>query len=404
MKQPEEVAAMLRLHSLGWGYKRIAVELGVSPNTVRAWLRKGGWRTYAHPRRPSTLQGREDWLRERFLAHRGNADVVRQDLAAAGVVVSLRTVERAVAAFRRDLRVEAEATVRFETPPGQQLQVDFTECYATIGGQRQRVHLCVLTLGYSRRIAAFARPSERQPQWLLAMEAAFERFGVPEELLLDNARALVDHHDAETREVRFNAKFLAFCRHWAVRPRACAPYRARTKGKVERSCGYVKRNAIAGREFASWEALQTWLDTWCDGVADKRVHGTTGEPPGVRFERDEARRMRKADRPSFLTTREVQRRVGPDHRVEIDTNRYTVPYVHIGRKVLVLIEGDALSVWLFGGECVAKHRLASGRHADVVDTAHLQGIARAADAGSPPENDPLARSLSVYEAVAGGAL
>jgi transposase len=405
MKQPDEVAAMLRLKGLGWGYKRIALEFGVSPNTVRKWLREGGWRRYERPRRSAKLDGREEWLRERFLKHRGNADVVRQELAAEGVLLSLRTVERAVEGYRRELRVEADATVRFETPPGRQLQVDFTECHALIEGQRQRIQLCVLTLGYSRRIAVFSRPSERQAEWLLAIEAAFARFGVPEELLVDNARALVHHHDVETRQVQFNTKFLAFCKHWAVRPVACAPYRAQTKGKVERSCGYVKRNAIAGREFASWEALQTWLDCWCGTVADVRVHGTIGEAPLARFEREEASQLREANRPSFLTMRELQRRVGPDHRVEIDTNRYTVPYVHIGRTVVVRIQDEALSVFLATGECVARHRLASGRHRDVVDPAHLQGIARSPlDVDDIADGEPLARALSVYEAAAGGAL
>jgi transposase len=72
---------------------------------------------------------------------------------------------------------------------------------------------------------------------------------VPEEVLLDNTRALVVHHDSLTREVCFNPRLLAFAKHWRFRPRACAPYRARTKGKDERGVGYVKSNAIAGRQF-----------------------------------------------------------------------------------------------------------------------------------------------------------
>ena len=89
------------------------------------------------------------------------------------------------------------------------------------------------------------------------MESSFLAFGgVPKEVLFDNPRALVTEHDAETRSVVFNAKLLAFARHWGFRPRACAPYRARTKGKTERGVGYVKRNAIAGRSFASWEAFE----------------------------------------------------------------------------------------------------------------------------------------------------
>ena len=86
----------------------------------------------------------------------------------------------------------------------------------------------------------------------------------------------------------FNAELLAFARHWGFRPRACAPYRARTKGKDERGVGYVKRNAIAGRSFASFAALEAHLDAWMREVADVRIHGTTGEAPVERFARDEA--------------------------------------------------------------------------------------------------------------------
>ena len=82
------------------------------------------------------------------------------------------------------------------------------------------------------------------------------------ELLVDNARALVSHHDAGTREVTFNETFRRFCEHWGVRPRACAPYRARTKGKDERAVQYVGRNAIAGRTFRSWEDFNAHLVRW----------------------------------------------------------------------------------------------------------------------------------------------
>src|SRR5206468_6002263 len=118
--------AMLRLRALGWGTRRIAAELGCDRETVRRYLAAGGWAPYRAPARPGVLAGHGAWLAERFRRHRGNADVVRQELAAElGITVSLRTVERAVAHLRRELAAEALATVRFETPPGSQMQIDF---------------------------------------------------------------------------------------------------------------------------------------------------------------------------------------------------------------------------------------------------------------------------------------
>lgn len=253
MIAPDEVATMVRLKALGWGVRRIARELGCSHMTVRRYLEANGWPGYRAPHRPRALDGLEAWLAERFRRHRGNADVVRQELAREhGIVLSLRTVERAVQELRRELLAEARATVRFETPPGRQLQIDFGSTLVAIAEETVRVFLFVATLGYSRRNFVAAFRNERQGAWLEGLERAFRHFGgVPDEVLLDNARPLVTHHDPRTREVVFNDRFHAFARYWGFRPKACAPYRARTKGKDERGVGYVKRNAVAGRRFAS---------------------------------------------------------------------------------------------------------------------------------------------------------
>jgi transposase len=231
MREPDEVAAMIRLKALGWGVRRIAQELGCSHTTVRRYLAAGGWTPYRTPERASALEGLEGWLAERLRCHRGNADVVRQELEREhGLKVSLRTIQRAVSPHRRELVAEARATVRFETPPGHQLQVDFGELRAPVDGESGRVYLFVATLGYSRRPYVQAFRHERQSAWLDGIEGAFRHFGgVTTEVLVDNAKALVTHHDAATREVTFNGRFLAFARYWGFRPRACAPYRARSE-------------------------------------------------------------------------------------------------------------------------------------------------------------------------------
>jgi transposase len=413
MQTLEDVAVMQRLRALGWGIKRIARELGVSKNTVRRHLRMGGWRPYRQPVRDHRLAGLEGWLQEHFHRHRGNAEVVRQELERVhGVVVSRRTVERAVAGWRQELHAEALATVRFETPPGQQLQVDFGTATVVIGGERVPVHLFVATLGYSRRHFVAVFRHERQSAWLEGLERAFEHFGgVPEEVLLDNAKALVVHHDLTTREVLFNERFRAFAAYWGFRPRACAPYRARTKGKDERAVGYVKRNALAGREFASWEALEAHLTGWMREVADVRVHGTLGEQPLERFARAEAAALRPLnERPSFQAVREVVRRVHSDACVEVGTNRYSVPWRLIGREVSVQVAEQEVRVF-HGANEVACHRRCEGQRQRRVERQHLAGIVGAARGGPntpPPQalptesESPLLRPLCEYEAVVGG--
>ncbi len=252
---------------------------------MRHWLARGDWRPCSSPSRSKKLDGLSDWLRERFRQHAGNA---RQELAREkNITVSLRTVERVVAPLRRELLIaEARATVRFETRPGEQLQIDFGERRVEIGGVAIKVFLFVATLGYSRRLHVRAYGHERQDSWFDGMESPFRAFsGVPREVLVDNAKALVLHHDPVSREVVLHPRLHAFANHWRFRIRACAPYRARTKGKDERGVGYVKSNAIAGRRFASWSELEAHLAAWTREVADVRVHGTTGETPASRFAR-----------------------------------------------------------------------------------------------------------------------
>jgi transposase len=414
MKAPDEVSAMQQLKGLGWGSKRIAAELGCSRNTVRYWLARGGWRPCASASRSKKLDGLSEWLRERFRRHAGNADVVRQELACEkNITVSLRTVERAVAPLRRELVAAARATVRFETQPGEQLQIDFGERRVEIGGVAVKVFLFVATLGYSRRLHVRAYGHEKQDSWFDGMESAFRAFGgVPREVLLDNAKALILHHDPASREVVLHPRLHAFANHWRFRIRACAPYRARTKGKDERGVGYVKSNAIAGRRFASWPELEAHLEAWTREVADVRIHGTTGETPIERFARDEVAALRPlTGTPPFVSARDLLRRVGADCAIELDGNAYSVPWRLIGERVRVTVGGGSVRV-LHGGREVAVHIELKGRHGRVTDDSHLAGIAGAhgrpvrviSASGENVEPSPplLLRPLAEYEAAIGG--
>jgi hypothetical protein len=296
--------------------------------------------------------------------------------------------------------------VRFETRPGHQLQIDFGEVRVWIGDERVRVHLFVATLGYSRRMHIQPSIRERQVDWFQGIEGAFLRFGgVPAEVLFDNAKALVEHHDAATREVRFNARLHAFARYWGFSPRACAPYRARTKGKDERGVGYVKRNAVAGRRFASWGAFVAHLEQWNREIADARVHGTTGELPLVRFA-DEAGALRPlGGRAPFGQLRDLVRKVRPDCAIDLDTNSYSVPWRLVGETVQVVVLAGRVIV-RHAGEVVADHPVCDGRRQRVVDRAHLTGLVGTGSfraATSPPIPPPaLLRPLAEYEALVGG--
>jgi len=176
--------------------------------------------------------------------------------------------------------------------------------------------------------------------------------------------------------------------------------------RLKNGVGYVKKNAIAGRSFASWEAFEAHLEAWTREVADVRIHGTTGAAPIARFLRDEAKALKPiAGIAPFRSLRELSRVVGADGMVEIDGNAYSVPWRLIGERVRVTVSDVAVRV--HHGICeVALHAVIGGRRRRVVDPAHYAGIA-ATDrsiAGAPtrPPAEDLARSLTEYETLIGG--
>ena len=172
MKTKEEMQCMLQLHRQGYTANRIATLMGCSRNTVVRYLQEDSWRPQRRRRR---LDGLESWLKERFVRHAGNADVVRQELLdELGVEASLRTVERALAPLRRELKAARLASAPFETEPGEQLQIDFgVKPRVAIGDRRATVHVFVATLGWSRRQYVAAYEDESQRAWFDGVEGRF---------------------------------------------------------------------------------------------------------------------------------------------------------------------------------------------------------------------------------------
>jgi transposase len=403
MVEAETVRQIRSFAALGWGSRRIAGELGIARKTVQRYMRGA---------EPDTQVRSKAWAlssEQRELAIKlfgetaeGNAVVVADLLAEKGVTVHPRTVQRIVRPHREAKRAAEVATVRFETAPGHQLQIDFGEKWVWIGEQRIRVMLFVAVLGYSRREFVQAFLSQRHDDWREGLANAFRHFGgVTQTVLIDNARALVLERDAERKTARIHPAFDAFCRDWGVTAQACQPYRARTKGKTERGVGYAKHNALAGRRFESFSALEAHLVRWM-AKADDRVHGTTHELPRERFERDEAKALRPLPaHPLPVRQRRLVRKVSIDCFVDVDTIRYSVPH-RLVRRSLEVVVGDAEVVVFDGTVIVARHARAAEPHQRVIDKAHFEGLCRVTTTDQVATG-AFARPLSDYAEAAGGA-
>jgi transposase len=399
------VTAIRDLASRGVGSKTIARQLGIARNTVRRYRRTPvaagvQVRPMARKLTDADRQTARDWYAG---VAAGNAVVVRRLLADRGVVVTARTIERVVADLRRAQRAAALATVRVETPPGEQLQIDFGQKRIAIAGVAVRVFLLVAVLSYSRRLFVKALLNERGDDWREGIAAAFRHFGgVPRVLLGDNARALVLGRDRTTGTVSFHPAYLAFCRDWDVQPRACAPYRARTKGKTEAGVKFVKHNALADLPFDSFAALEQHLAGWMV-VVDQRRHGTTREAPIVRFERDERGQLRPlADRALPRRVQRVRRRVALDAFVDVDTVRYSVPHRLVRDHVEVAVGDDRVEIF-HGPALVATHARSTEPFARVINPQHYAGLWRGdRDVVSTASLAGLGRDLADYAAIVAG--
>lgn len=405
MLHEETVQEVLARLARGESVKAIARELRMDRKTVKRWRRLGQWQPRQGRPRPRSLDPYLDRLAQRGPEVGWNAVVLHRELQGLGFTGGVQSVRRAIRPWRAEARWAAVATVRYETGPGEQAQVDFGQLRLWIGERDERVHLFVLTLGYSRRLWVRAYAHERLSALLDGHERAFRHFGgVPLTCLYDNPRTLV--LGRRDREVHWHPVFHDFVRYYGVTPRACQPYRARTKGKVESGVKYVKRNALAGRRFVSWDALNTWLEEWMATVADQRIHGTTHERPIERFTRETLTPL--GIRAPYRYERERVRRVPADALVAIGAARYSVPVQYVGRTVTVHETATHYELYA-GGTWIARHAKAP-RYAVVMDQGHYQGLFRpggAAPASGPPQWDPayqpvgevMVRDLAHYAAV-----
>ena len=159
----------------------------------------------------------------------------------------------------------------------------------------------------------------------------------PKHILIDNPKAMVLSHDAQTRKVTLNPAFSAFAADWGVEVRACAPYRARTKGKTESGVKYFKRNALADLGFVHYAGLETHTAAWMQ-QADACIYGTTHEVPRERFLAAEKEALRPLPtRPVAARLRRLRGKVVNDCLVNIDSIRYSVPHRYVGQLIEVCV-------------------------------------------------------------------
>ncbi|MET3408869.1 IS21 family transposase [Methylobacterium sp. 1030] len=404
-----ELLMILDLHQQGLSVTAIARWTGREPKTVRKYIARGLEPPAYGPRqagRPSKLAPYLVYLRERVTAFPDLSAVrLTRELRERGYTGAYTAVKRFVAATRPPEAKPYE--VRFETPAGQQAQVDFARFVVTFTdapGASCIVWLFSLVLGHSRHIEArFVLHQDLQTLMRCHMQAFAAIGGVPIEILYDRMKTAVTGEAADGHIV-YNRSLLALAKHYGFLPRACRPYRAKTKGKVERPFSYIRQDFFVARSFRDLDDLNLQLRTWLNTIANVRLHGTTQRVVSEAFAAEKPE-LQPLPAVPFDVLLKLERRVSHDGLVSIGGNYYSVPD-RTRRVVEVHQLPDTIRI-LDGGRLVASHSILEGRRQYRVDPEHRQGAAARAMRHGHPDSPTLGRSgdhvaqrsLAVYQAV-----
>ncbi len=282
----EEIQDMQRRFRRQESISGIGQALGRDRRTVRKAVTTEGHENAPIRRsRGSKLDAYHQYIAERWEQGCHNAQVLWEELRDQGFTGSLSLVKQHVAPLRAQRGIEP--TRRFETMPGEQAQCD----WADFGGLAypdgvRKLYIFAYTMGYSRRMYIEFVHNQRQETLFTCLEHAWAYFGcVPAVILSDNMTPMVIRHSFDG-EIVWNPRFTAFAEFHGFRPLAARPYRAQTKGKVERVVSYVRQNFWPRVPDAiHLDQLNTMVQRWAE-TRDERIHGTTFARPVDRWAAD----------------------------------------------------------------------------------------------------------------------
>jgi transposase len=319
---------ILELHRQGLSVSAIARQLDLDRKTVRKYIERGLEPPAYGPRLPRArlVTPFEPYLRQRIVDFPElTGSRLLREIKELGYGGGYTTVKD----FLRTVRPQALQVFerRFETPPGKQAQVDFAyfrTAFTDEPGAERIIWLFSLVLGHSRMMwARFVARQDLQTV-LRCHRAAFEALGgVPAEILYDRMKTAV-RGEVDDRGIVYNPKLLDLATHYGFVPKACRPYRAKTKGKVERPFRYVREDFFLGRSFRNLDDLNDQFQRWLDTVANPRRHATTGRIVVEHFA-EEKPHLKALPASPFNAVLALDRRVTRDGMVSVGGNLYSVP-------------------------------------------------------------------------------
>ena len=403
-----DVKEIYEMHGRGHSARTIARELGLARNTVLRYLNSPeAMLPKPRPPRGSKLDPYTGYIDGRLAEGLENCVVLLRELRARGYQGSYTVLIEYVRPRRQGR--QPKATVRFETAPGEQAQVDWGSLpYIGEDGRKHRIWVFVMTMGWSRACYVELVRRADTAAFIQCHVNAFEYFGgVPRRCLYDNAKVVTLGKD-ETGRVEWNLRMLDFALRLGFEIRLCQPYRAQTKGKVESGVKYVRRNMWPSMRFTDDADLNRQGLEWCDVVANARVHGTTFRIPWEMLSEERPHLGQLPDRAALAPYLREDRTVSRDGFVSWEGSRYGVHWKWVGAVVQVGQRQGTVEIWT-NNERIAVHPRAQQSGQRFILPGQWSGLPRGenrprreAVAVQIPAGEVERRSLEVYELVAGG--
>lgn len=356
------------LHKEGHSIKAIARMTGRSRNTIRRVLREAGFTGFRQPQRASCLDSYKPYLRDRYQECGLSAVRLLPEIQAMGFTGSMATLRRFLHSLKPEQERLRKLTVRFETPPGKQAQVDWAYCgrFPDPTGRVVPVYVFVLVLGFSRMLYVEFTSSMKLPALMSCHLNAFDFLGGwTREILYDNMKQI------RLSPGELHPWFVDFAAHYGFAIKTHRVRRPRTKGKVERMVRYVKDAFLNGRSFSDLADLNAQARHWLANTANCRVHATTRQRPVDLWKQEQLTALNSAAR--YPVCELVSRKAGFDGFVRFGRSRYSLPPEYAGKTVLIG-QRDQQIVIRSHELIVAEHRPAQKAGETVADPAHVAAL------------------------------
>lgn len=383
------------LHAQGHSMRGVARLTGHARTTVQRTLHPEQRQPPQKRGRKSGLEPHKDYLRDRYLTTGLSGVRLHEELCGMGYTGAIDAVQRYLKSLDAPRQALTKATVRFETPPGEQAQVDWADVgyYTDNSGTRRKVYAFVMILSYSRMLYVEFVTRMNVAELIACHQRAFAHFGGwTRRILYDNMKQV------RLSSTEWNPLMMDFLSHHSITAATHRPYRPRTKGKVERAIRYLKDNFLKGREFVDLADLKAQGQHWQEAVANVRLHATTQARPCDLLNNEGL--LPLASVAAYRLSEKLERKVDAEGYVRVAGSRYSVPPTSVGQRVIVE-QGEGRITVRVGEVIIAEHLRASRTGECHAHPEHVAAMWRLAFARTPvPRTTESVASLLVHQPVA----